>query len=966
MGNKKKDLYLKLGLLNIRSLNTGRDELIATVIKLKPDILALNETWTKQGQERYAPKVPGYSLKNTPRPHDRTGGGVGFLIRRGLRVRIKPHPPSELEQMWLELTVPGVGKVVVGTAYRPDSGLSPGYAIDALSESISIFAYSSVIFVLTDFNVDLLKTNVGSAPELLSFLSQQGLHQLVREPTRIKNGTATLLDLLITDTPDVCKSINVFHNPILSDHGLVLGDFFIKKPPVLPRFTWTRSLHNIDEDSFKHDLKVLPWADVYSISDVNQMVVRFNDLLISLFDVHAPLCKIKLRENPSPWLTDTVRTMMSLRDKALHRAHTTKLDVHYRYYKDLKNFATNAIKREKEAFFTHYVNNNKNKPTEMWKYLKKTSVLGNKNTDSLPQHLNDPDKINNFFLDVPGDDNINPELINFYKKNKHSSGVFCMETLSQAQIQKILNSIGTNAAGYDTITVKMIRMTLDVTLPIITFIINSSLTQSIFPSPWKQAKVKPLPKCTTVEEYKDLRAISILPVLSKVIERVVCSQLTKYVERESILPDIQSGFRSQHGTATSLAHVTDDILAASDAGEGSVLVLLDFSRAFDCISTRLLLAKMSYYGISESACEWFHSFLTERCQYVDIEDDQGNHKESQLKSITRGCPQGSILSPLMFILYTADLPTNLSNCKIHLYADDTQLYHSFKHNLTDTAVQHINEDLDKIYAWAKRNALVLNPTKSKYMILGTKRQCEQISEHSPCIKINKEMVERVKTARNLGLLIDEEMRFEEHINSKIRTAFFRLKILYGIRKFLKEDIRVILTESLVLSIFNYCDTVYGPRLFDKTSRAIQRVQNACTRFCFGIPKRSHITPYLNENQILKMEGRRLLHLAGLIYKVVHTGRPRYLHDKIKWLGNAHNIFTRSKLSRRMEIPKHKTANFKGSFKYAASKIWNDLPPPLHEFMSYLSFKIKLKKILLEKQLSASKEIYKHKHKNKSA
>ncbi|CAG9112513.1 unnamed protein product [Plutella xylostella] len=103
----------------------GRDELIATVIKLKPDILALNETWTKQGQERYAPKVPGYSLKNTPRPHDRTGGGVGFLIRRGLRVRIKPHPPSELEQMWLELTVPGEGKVVVGTAYRPDSGLSP-------------------------------------------------------------------------------------------------------------------------------------------------------------------------------------------------------------------------------------------------------------------------------------------------------------------------------------------------------------------------------------------------------------------------------------------------------------------------------------------------------------------------------------------------------------------------------------------------------------------------------------------------------------------------------------------------------------------------------------------------------------------------------------------------------------------------------------------------------------------------
>lgn len=238
---------------------------------------------------------------------------------------------------------------------------------------------------------------------------------------------------------------------------------------------------------------------------------------------------------------------------------------------------------------------------------------------------------------------------------------------------------------------------------------------------------------------------------------------------------------------------------------------------------------------------------------MEIDGDDGNASTSEKRNISRGCPQGSILSPLLFIIYTADLVAKITYCYTHLYADDTQLYYSFNPQDTDTAVININADLQAIDRWARENCLVLNPLKSKFMILGTKQQCSATVQQNPKISIGSDLIERVTKARNLGLIMDAELRFVEHVDAKIRNAFYRLKVLYNIRPFLKERTRIMLTESLVLSLLNFGDVVYGPRLFGKTEKAIQRVQNACARFCFDIPRRAHVTPYLNEKGRLKMK-----------------------------------------------------------------------------------------------------------------
>lgn len=348
------------------------------------------------------------------------------------------------------------------------------------------------------------------------------------------------------------------------------------------------------------------------------------------------------------------------------------------------------------------------------------------------------------------------------------------------------------------------------------------------------------------------------------------------------------------------------------------------------------------------------SFLKGRKQYVSIESsEQKEPLISHIKSNTRGTPQGSSLSPILFIIYTVDLSRELNSCKIHQYADDTQVYLHFDPKNTNISVNFINNDLEHISQWSEKNNLVLNANKSKYMVLGSKHQRECIKGHNLQIKIGNESLEQVKVAKNLGLYVDENLRFIEHLNLKIKNAFYKLKVLYSLRPFMSEKVRVTLVESLILSIFNYCDTVYGPRLLKKTEKAIQRVQNACTRFCFDVPKRSHVAPFINCHNILNMKSRRKLHLAVSLHKIVRSKKPNYLYQKLDWLENRKDRSVRENEKIKLLIPKHKTVGFKGSFKYAAAKIWNNLPPPLRE--CHFSIVI-LKKCLKEYYLRLQVEV----------
>lgn len=292
---------------------------------------------------------------------------------------------------------------------------------------------------------------------------------------------------------------------------------------------------------------------------------------------------------------------------------------------------------------------------------------------------------------------------------------------------------------------------------------------------------------------------------------------------------------------------------------------------------------------------------------------------------------------------------NIQFSKYHIYADDVQIYISFNPSNTCEAINKLNSDLSRIAAWSDSHSLVLNSEKTKYMILGTLNMIQKVEQLDFNIKIKDTKIDRVKEAKNLGVIFEENLRFEKYIGKIVSNCFYRLKTLYRIRKYLNENMRVRLCDTLVLSKLNYADIMYGPRLLNRTKNAIQRVQNACARFCWDIPARAHITPYLIKANILKMENRRRLHLASALFDIIITKAPVYLYHKLSWLSEFNTQYPTRASLHGLTIQRHHTAAFRGSFTYSATKCWNDLPPPIRNLKTINSFKVKFKKYLLNLQ-----------------
>ncbi|XP_047990243.1 uncharacterized protein LOC125229445 [Leguminivora glycinivorella] len=819
--------------------------------------------------------------------------------------------------MWVTFTLNGK-KLVIGTAYRPP-WMDLQLFLDAVSDSISSIRSYDNIVILGDFNVNLLNIPNTKVTQFNNFVLSFGLFQLVSDPTHFTDTSQTLIDVVCSDMQATNTTID--HVGSLYGHCLVVCNFCVKREKSKPCHITYRPLKEICDKVLDADMREVDWDSISNKGNINDIVTAFNQRVLNIFDTHAPIKTSLVKIKSYPWITDTVKLMMRLRDNAASDFHRNQSEVKKKYYKDLKTVVNKAIYFEKVAYFEQNINNKINDPKILWKNLK-SNILPSK-TNELPTHFNNPCTINKHFLDLPGTSGVTLSQLTYFEFHRFGDSVFSLNTINSNETMKIIRGLKSNAEGADGINLNMIILTLPYTINIITYLINLSIVSSTFPDIWKLAIVNPLPKVSNPSVIKDLRPISILPCLSKIIEKAVCAQLTTYLEMNNILPDVQSGFRKGRSTTTALLDVTDNILDAQDKGMCTVLVLLDFSRAFDCLNINLLLSKLTYYGFDQKTIRWFESYLSNRSQIVKVRLSNGSSLVSEKVELTRGVPQGSVIGPLLFILYSADIRSHILHCKYHIYADDIQVYISCKPAEINTAIEKLNQDLTRIATWASANCLLLNPSKTKYLVFGSKQRLASVGTTVDVMLMN-EPVERVCEARNLGLLMDCELRFEKHTAEAVRSCFYKLKVLYKIRPYLSETLRIRLIESLVLSKLNYMDVVTGPRLLAKTKKLIQRVQNACARFCFNIPLRAHVTPFLNQHKILKMLHRRKLHLACLLFGVLKYKSPAYLYNKLSCI----KLRDRRQCGIHLLTPRHASAAFRGSYKYQSSKCWNNIPPPL--------------------------------------
>uniref|UniRef100_A0A1Y1NKD6 Reverse transcriptase domain-containing protein n=1 Tax=Photinus pyralis TaxID=7054 RepID=A0A1Y1NKD6_PHOPY len=755
--------------------------------------------------------------------------------------------------------------------------------------------------------------------------------------------SSTLIDYIVISSDIKVSRWGTLSMHNYSDHHLVYCTLLINDSKIDKPFYYTyRNFRNFNLTEFDNDLKFIDWECAYTLPNINDKVDFLNDNILALFDKHAECRRIKITKPPAPWLTDNIKLMISLRNKALTKFKRTKNPAHWSYYKQLRNFTTNAIRLGKKAYLEYELQQGHDTPKAMWKKLKQLGISSSHKRE-LPNELRDANKINDFFINlaetVTSDENA---LIQYYTSNafRTSSTQFNFSLVTEVDVLKTFLNLKSNSVGWDGISLCMWKLCLPYLAPIITHIVNSCLVDGIFPNCWKVAKVIPLAKINDPREFKDIRPISILPCLSKVVEKIMASQIRTYLDYENILPRMQSGFRPGYSCNTALAYITDAIMRAIDNNNLAVLVLLDYSKAFDRISHNILIAILKHIGFSGSASSLINNYISGRSQYVMLDGDA-----SDTRPVVLGVPQGSILGPLLYIIYTLDMVSVLQHCGYHLYADDTQLFYEFPAHALEKACTNVNADLENLIVVSERHGLKINSHKSFVMLFG-RTKARNVNAPQLNVKIGESLLPNVDSVKNLGLTIDSTLRFKKHVSELLRIAYLKLKTIFNNRHVLNRKLKIMLCESLVLSQFTYCDNVYGPCLDAFDVGRVQRVQNSCLRLIFGLRKYNRISHKLVEIKWLNMSNRRKLNHACFIHKIISNKFPPYLYEKIQFRHNLHNLNTRTK--HLISIPKHQTVLYQRSFSYNVPKIYNSLSCHLHS-CSQKRFRENLRLKLLEQQ-----------------
>ena len=940
------DKFFQIGHVNARSVPKHLHEIHRVLDGTGLAAMGTCETFITPDTPKAAFNIPGYNFFHVDRTMS-SRGGVGAFVSSEYPARVIKLPVElvQPEMIFIEITV-GVVKIAMGVIYK--SPLIPYTVFAAIHENIAyISAKYEHMVILGDLNIDHLKMDSAQLKFLNTYLVEPfALKQLIDEPTRITKTSSTLIDLILASNSENVKTTGVIDTPGISDHCLIFMAYSLKKPKFKPKIITKRDFRKFDEIKFARDMEVAPWGNILAVADddIDNKVTIFENIHRDIIDKHAPFRTFRVTRPASPWLNDKIKNLMDDRDKQKDKFNHDKKPETEEIYKTLRNSVCQEIRREKIKSFNQKINAKFKNPKQFHQALKSFSVV-----ESGCSHENqcniDPNLLNSSFVKnnnaKVNEDLVTDEVNEILKKSTRPS--FSFVEVNEFQVTKMVKSIKTNACGVDSISAFFLKLGIEHSVYAFTNIINTSILYKKFPTRWKYAIVKPLPKNNNPADAADFRPISLLPAFSKVVEKLMAKQMIEYLKETNYFDGLQSAYKPGHSTITALLNVTDDIYECLENSELVFLVLLDYSKAFDCANHRLILAKLKAAGFRDDALTWVSSYLSDRKQKVCT-----NNGESGWSSVSNGVPQGSVLGPLLFTVLVSDLRDAIKRGRYHMYADDTQLYYSCKCENANETIENINSDLERISKYSKTNCLKLNAGKSKYIIIGSRHNLKKLKDvQLEPIKIDSKIIEREYEAKNLGVTFDEELTWIRHVNLSVAKAYGKLKHAYRFKNFLNEASKQRLTEAYILSQFNYGDIILQ-NLTEQLQNKIQKVQNRCVRYTYGLRKYDHISGFIKNKNILNMKNRRMLHNLSLMFKIQNNKAPKYLRDRILMHRDVHSHFTRNRLNIDPPFARSKVRSM--SFFIYISKKYNLLSQNINtNNISLFTFKINCKKYLLNQQ-----------------
>lgn len=458
-----------------------------------------------------------------------------------------------------------------------------------------------------------------------------------------------------------------------------------------------------------------------------------------------------------------------------------------------------------------------------------------------------------------------------------------------------------------------------------------------FPKQWKKAIVVPILKSGDANQPQNHRPISLLPILSKILEKVIANQLTNYLEENHLLSNTQHGFRARLSTETALTKLSNVLYDNIDNRKISLIILCDLSKAFDSVNHVSLMSKLSKMNIDNF---WFESYLHNRTQRVRM-----GKALSEIFEIPYGVPQGSVLGPILFLIFVNDFSHYISDCHVLQYADDTQLIHTGTIDKLDELILRGENTLALTKNYFHANGLMLNTKKTQCMFVGSRKYISEIPPNT-CLRVDGCVIVPSKSLKNLGIHFDNYLNFDSHINEIRRKTLGTLIYVNRIKENLNKNARLISIHSLVLSIINYGIKIWGAT-YTTHLYQVQKLQNFAAKVALGGgAKRDHATPFLRQLGWLKIYNKYKYELGIMTYNIINGYIPEHLMS-LPTVRDIRSLPTRQQ--QQLYVPKTNTNMGERSVLVAGPKLWNTLPTNVRNANTLSSFKKQLFNHLLSEQ-----------------
>lgn len=836
----------------------------------------------------------------------------------------------------------------------------PGYHCQEFMDHIndclgSIMKKSIKTVVIGDFNIDVLGDK-SSNKEFINLMNTYGLRYTISTFTREFKGSKSAIDNIFTNiSDDLIKSSVVV--TAMTDHHAQEAEIGVPAAVAnVPRFREARKFSDENVQCLRFNLQKESWDDVFSASNLDDKFNAFFNTLKFHFDVCFPIKKLKINDSHFKLKVPLTKEILNFKDrltdlyslsKDLDSSHPLRLD-----YRRVKRLYRKKIADAKSEVALKMINSSSNKSKSIWNIVngqKPTKHEKSPNISVLDRAggvVVDPSRVANTFNELYStigqrlaSDSAIPISPFTSSSNAHhpscNSSLFLTKTTESEVLQVIIELKAKSSHGYDGMSSRLVKQISDLICSPLTHLINTSLKDGTFPSVLKHAIVRPLFKKGKRDDVNNYRPISLVPTFSKIFEKIFLYRLTSFIKHNDILSPSQFGFIKDRNTADAIHFMVSSLSQALDSGRATAGIYFDLSKAFDTVDHSLLLEKLYCLGLRGVAYSWIESYLSGRSQSVQVPFvDRFNcfkWASSSTSMVKQGVPQGSVLGPILFILFINDLPHCISGdgAKICLFADDTSL--SVSAVTLEALRNRASVEVNSILQWFNNNKLFLNGAKTQlieFHLLNSKN-------NAPLeIPLNDSLIQSGLRTKFLGVHIDSQLKFSAHVDSVCNKLSSSIFLLRRLANFMEPKVLLVAYYGVVYPFLSYAVAVWGYEC--GRTHQIFKLQKKAIRIIFKKTRSFPCRTIFINNRILSFPSIYILNCVVFVKKNFHLFQEK---------PSTHLYGLRRRLD--LAIPEHKTSFFKNQLLYNGVRLFNALPMPLKEQTDADRFAKEVKELLLK-------------------